>query len=231
VLPSGAETRPGDPKIRDSKCIFDADGRGRSLHPAAERREIDKPFLMPIEDVFSIRRPWHGGDGSCRALAWCKVGDEVEIVGITRQPATTTVTGVEMFQQAARRRPGWRQRRPAAPRRGPGGHRAWPGAGCKPGSIKPHTKFKAQVYVLTKEEGGRHTPFFNGYRPQFYFRTTDVTGIREARSAPRCACLATTSRSSVEFGHGRSRWTSVSASRSAKAAAPSAPVVVTKILA
>ncbi|MBI5599838.1 MAG: elongation factor Tu [Deltaproteobacteria bacterium] len=140
------------------------------------KRDIDKPFLMPVEDVFSI-----SGRGTVvtgrieRGIV--KVGDEIEIVGL-RDTTRTIVTGVEMFRKLLDE------------------GRAGDNVGCllrgtkkedvergqvlsKPGSITPHTKFKCEVYVLTKEEGGRHTPFFNGYRPQFYFRTTDVTGVVE----------------------------------------------------
>jgi len=138
-------------------------------------RDIDKPFLMPIEDVFSITGRGTVGTGRVER-GTVKVGDEVEIVGLMDEPRKTVVTGVEMFRKILDR------------------GEAGDNIGCllrgvdrdelergqvlaKPGSIKPHTKFKAEVYVLTKEEGGRHTPFFNGYRPQFYFRTTDVTGV------------------------------------------------------
>ena len=137
-------------------------------------RDVDKPFLMPIEDVFSI-----SGRGTVvtgrveRGIV--KVGEEVEIVGI-KDTQKTTVTGVEMFRKLLDE------------------GRAGDNCGCllrglkkedvergqvlsKPSSIKPHKKFKCEAYILTKEEGGRHTPFFNGYRPQFYFRTTDVTGV------------------------------------------------------
>ncbi len=138
------------------------------------KRDIEKPFLMPVEDVFSI-----SGRGTVvtgrveRGIV--KVGEEIEIVGI-KDSSKTIVTGVEMFRKLLDE------------------GRAGDNIGCllrgtkkeeiergqvlsKPGSITPHTKFKGEVYILTKEEGGRHTPFFNGYRPQFYFRTTDVTGI------------------------------------------------------
>jgi elongation factor Tu len=141
--------------------------------PAPERA-VDKPFLMPIEDVFSI-----SGRGTVvtgrieRGII--KVGEEVEIVGI-RDTTKTTVTGIEMFRKLLDE------------------GQAGDNAGCllrgtkkedvergqvlaKPGTITPHKKFKCEAYILTKEEGGRHTPFFNGYRPQFYFRTTDVTGV------------------------------------------------------
>jgi elongation factor Tu len=137
-------------------------------------REIDKPFLMPVEDVFSITGRGTVATGRIeRGIV--KVGGEVEIVGL-RDTQKTVVTGVEMFRKLLDQ------------------GQAGDNVGCllrgiekdavergqvlaKPGSITPHKKFKAEVYVLSKEEGGRHTPFFKGYRPQFYFRTTDVTGI------------------------------------------------------
>ena len=138
------------------------------------KREVDKPFLMPVEDVFSISGRGTVATGRVER-GKIKVGEEVEIVGI--KPTTkTVVTGVEMFRKLLDE------------------GLAGDNIGCllrgvkrediergqvlaKPGSITPHTKFQAEAYVLTKEEGGRHTPFFNGYRPQFYFRTTDVTGV------------------------------------------------------
>jgi elongation factor Tu len=140
------------------------------------KRQTDKPFLMPVEDVFSISGRGTVATGRIER-GIIKVGEEVEIVGL--KPTTkTVVTGVEMFRKLLDE------------------GQAGDNVGCllrglkreevergqvlaKPGSITPHTKFKAEVYVLTKEEGGRHTPFFNGYRPQFYFRTTDVTGSVE----------------------------------------------------
>jgi elongation factor Tu len=138
------------------------------------KRDIDKPFLMPVEDVFSISGRGTVVTGRAERGV-IKVGGEVEIVGI-RATTKTVVTGVEMFRKLLDE------------------GRAGDNIGCllrgtkkedvergqvlaKPGSITPHTKFTCEVYILTKEEGGRHTPFFNGYRPQFYFRTTDVTGI------------------------------------------------------
>jgi elongation factor Tu len=137
------------------------------------KRATDKPFLMPVEDVFSISGRGTVATGRIER-GIIKVGEEVEIVGL-KATAKTVVTGVEMFRKLLDE------------------GQAGDNVGCllrglkreevergqvlaKPGSITPHTKFKAEVYVLTKEEGGRHTPFFNGYRPQFYFRTTDVTG-------------------------------------------------------
>jgi elongation factor Tu len=137
-------------------------------------REIEKPFMMAIEDVFSIEGRGTVATGRIeRGIV--KVGDEVSIIGLTEAPTKTTCTGVEMFQKSLDQ------------------GQAGDNVGCllrgvkrediqrgqvlaKPGSITPHTKFEAEVYVLSKEEGGRHTPFFSGYRPQFYFRTTDVTG-------------------------------------------------------
>jgi elongation factor Tu len=138
------------------------------------KREIDKPFLMPVEDVFSITGRGTVGTGRVES-GIVKVGDEIEMIGMGANKKTT-VTGIEMFRKLLDE------------------GRAGDNAGlllrgvdkeelnrgmvlAKPGSITPHTKFKASVYVLKKDEGGRHTPFFNGYRPQFYFRTTDVTGV------------------------------------------------------
>jgi len=139
-------------------------------------RDIEKPFLMPIEDVFTI-----SGRGTVvtgrveRGIV--KVGDEVEIVGIT--PTTkTVVTGVEMFRKLLDE--GRAGDNVGVLLRGTKKEEVERGQVlAKPGTITPHTKFKAEAYVLTKEEGGRHTPFFNGYRPQFYFRTTDVTGVTQ----------------------------------------------------
>jgi elongation factor Tu len=137
-------------------------------------RPIDQPFLMPIEDVFSI-----SGRGTVvtgrveRGVV--KVGEEVEIVGI-RDTVKTTVTGVEMFRKLLDQ--GQAGDNVGVLLRGTKREDVERGQVlCKPGSVKPHKKFKAEAYILTKEEGGRHTPFFNNYRPQFYFRTTDVTGM------------------------------------------------------
>ena len=136
-------------------------------------REIDKPFLMPVEDVFSISGRGTVATGRVeRGIV--KVGEEVEIVGI-RDSAKTTVTGVEMFRKLLDQ--GQAGDNVGLLLRGTKRDEIERGQViCKPGSIKPHTKFEAEVYVLSKDEGGRHTPFFKGYRPQFYFRTTDVTG-------------------------------------------------------
>lgn len=141
----------------------------------APTRDLDKPFLMPVEDVFTITGRGTVATGRVERGA-IKVGDTVEIVGMTEEKKQSVATGLEMFRKSLDEA------------------MAGDNIGCllrgverdqiergqvlaKPGSIHPHTKFKGQVYVLTKEEGGRHTPFFNGYRPQFYFRTTDVTGV------------------------------------------------------
>ena len=139
------------------------------------KRDVDKPFLMPIEDVFSISGRGTVGTGRVER-GTIKVGQEGEIIGLQEKSLKSTVTGVEMFRKLL------------------DDARAGDNVGlllrgvekdqlergmviAQPGSVTPHTKFKAQVYILSKEEGGRHTPFFNGYRPQFYFRTTDVTGV------------------------------------------------------
>jgi len=137
------------------------------------KRSIDKPFLMPVEDVFSISGRGTVATGRIeRGIV--KVGEEVEIVGL-RATQKTVVTGVEMFRKLLDE--GQAGDNIGALLRGLKREEVERGQVlARPGSITPHTKFKAEVYVLTKEEGGRHTPFFNGYRPQFYFRTTDVTG-------------------------------------------------------
>src|SRR5947207_8794367 len=137
-------------------------------------RDVDKPFLMPIEDVFTITGRGTVVTGRIEQ-GQCKVGDEIEIVGIHPETAKTVVTGLEMFQKTL----DYAQAGDNAGALLRGVKREEVERGqvlAKPGSITPHTHFKAEVYVLSKDEGGRHTPFFNGYRPQFYFRTTDVTG-------------------------------------------------------
>jgi elongation factor Tu len=139
-------------------------------------RAIDRPFLMPVEDVFSISGRGTVATGRVeRGIV--KVGEEVEVVGI-KNTIKTTVTGVEMFRKLLDE--GRAGDNIGALLRGVKREDIERGQVlAKPGSITPHTKFKAESYILTKEEGGRHTPFFNGYRPQFYFRTTDVTGVAE----------------------------------------------------
>ena len=166
-----ALSNPGDDVA--NKCIVELMDACDGFIPEP-KRDIDKPFLMPVEDVFSITGRGTVGTGRIeRGIV--KVGDEIEIIGMGDQKRTT-VTGVEMFRKLLDE------------------GRAGDNAGmllrgvdkgelkrgqvlAVPGSITPHTKFKSNVYILKKEEGGRHTPFFNGYRPQFYFRTTDVTGV------------------------------------------------------
>ena len=138
-------------------------------------REVDKPFLMPVEDVFTITGRGTVVTGRIeRGIV--KVNEEVQIIGIRPETTKTTVTGVEMFRKLldegqAGENVGLLLRgiKREDVERGP--------VVCKPGSVTPHTEFEAQVYILSKDEGGRHTPFFNNYRPQFYFRTTDVTGV------------------------------------------------------
>jgi len=137
-------------------------------------RESDKPFLMPVEDVFSIKGRGTVGTGRIERGV-IKVGEEVEIVGLTKESRKSVVTGVEMFNKTLDT--GQAGDNVGLLLRGVEKDDLERGQVlAKPGTIKPHTKFEAEVYVLTKEEGGRHTPFFNNYRPQFYMRTTDVTG-------------------------------------------------------
>ncbi len=137
-------------------------------------RDVDKPFLMPIEDVFSITGRGTVVTGRVER-GRIRTGEEVEIVGLMDKPRKTVVTGVEMFRKVLEE--GQAGDNIGTLLRGIDKDEVERGQVlAKPGSIKPHTRFRSEVYVLTKEEGGRHTPFFNGYRPQFYFRTTDVTG-------------------------------------------------------
>jgi elongation factor Tu len=144
-----------------------------SYIPQPQRAE-DKPFLMSVEDVFSIKGRGTVATGRVER-GTAKVGDEIEIIGLTKEPRKTVLTGIEMFNKTL-------DKAIAGDNVGAllrGVDRGQIERGqviAKPGSITPHTKFEGQIYVLTKEEGGRHTPFFSGYKPQFYFRTTDVTG-------------------------------------------------------
>jgi elongation factor Tu len=156
-----------------TKCIFELMEAVDSFIPEPQR-DIDKPFLMPVEDVFSISGRGTVATGRVERGV-IKVGEEVEIVGI-KATEKTTVTGVEMFRKLLDQ--GQAGDNIGALLRGVKREEIERGQVlAAPGSITPHTKFKAECYILTKEEGGRHTPFFNGYRPQFYFRTTDVTGV------------------------------------------------------
>jgi elongation factor Tu len=172
ALDAGADSgaSPDDERL---KCIYELMDAVDSYIPLPERA-VDKPFLMPIEDVFSITGRGTVGTGRIeRGIV--KVNEEVEIVGLGLSKKTT-VTGIEMFRKLLDE--GRAGDNVGLLLRGVDKNELERGMVlAKPGSITPHKKFTAQVYVLTKEEGGRHTPFFNGYRPQFYFRTTDVTGV------------------------------------------------------
>ena len=156
------------------KCIGELMEACDTFIPQPERA-VDKPFLMPVEDVFSITGRGTVGTGRIES-GKIKVGEEVEVVGLDNKIGTTTVTGVEMFQKILEE--GEAGDNAGLHLRGVEKEDLKRGVVlAAKGSITPHTKFKANVYVLKKEEGGRHTPFFNNYRPQFYFRTTDVTGV------------------------------------------------------
>jgi elongation factor Tu len=156
------------------KCIAELMDACDSFIPQPERA-VDKPFLMPVEDVFSITGRGTVGTGRIES-GKIKVGEEVEVVGLENKIGTTTVTGVEMFQKILEE--GEAGDNAGLLLRGVEKEDLKRGVVlAAKGSITPHTKFKAEVYVLKKEEGGRHTPFFKNYRPQFYFRTTDVTGV------------------------------------------------------
>ncbi len=169
-----ALTNPSDPE--KTACIQELMDALDSWIPIPER-EQDKPFLMSVEDVFSIKGRGTVVTGRIeRGIV--KVGDEVEIVGFNEAPRKTVVTGVEMFNKVLDS--GIAGDNVGCLLRGVEKTDVERGQVlCKPGSINPHTEFEGEVYVLTKEEGGRHTPFFTGYKPQFYFRTTDVTGKLE----------------------------------------------------
>ena len=168
------ECTSNDVNAPEYKCILDLMDAVDSYIPTPERK-ADLPFLMPVEDVFTITGRGTVATGRVER-GTIEVGEEVEIVGLSEEISKTTVTGLEMFRKLldfaeAGDNVGALLR---------GVQRSEIVRGqvlCKPGSIKPHTSFKGQVYVLKKDEGGRHTPFFNNYRPQFYFRTTDVTGV------------------------------------------------------
>ncbi|RKX27219.1 MAG: elongation factor Tu [Candidatus Zixiibacteriota bacterium] len=170
-----AMTKASDPNIKDDesfKSVYELLDALDSYIPEPQR-EIDKPFLMPVEDVFSITGRGTVGTGRIER-GQIKMGEEVELVGI-RETRKTVCTGVEMFRKILDS--GEAGDNVGLLLRGIDKDEIERGmVVAKPGSITPHKKFKAEVYVLSKEEGGRHTPFFNGYRPQFYFRTTDVTG-------------------------------------------------------
>ncbi|MEG2195623.1 MAG: elongation factor Tu [Terrisporobacter sp.] len=170
------ESTSKDPEAPEYKCIKDLLEAVDSFIPTPTR-DTDKPFLMPVEDVFTITGRGTVATGRIEKGS-LKIGDEVEIVGLSDTPKKTVVTGIEMFRKEL-------ATADAGDNAGVllrGVQRAEIERGqviAKPGSIHPHTEYEAEVYILTKEEGGRHTPFFQGYRPQFYFRTTDVTGVIE----------------------------------------------------
>jgi len=164
----------GKDECKNCKPILDLMKQVDSYIPMP-KRDTEKPFLMAVEDVFSITGRGTVATGRVeRGIV--KIGEDIDIVGLTEKPKKTVVTGIEMFRKLL-------DEGQAGDNVGVllrGIEKADIERGqvlAKPGSITPHTKFKAKVYILTKEEGGRHTPFFNGYRPQFYFRTTDVTGV------------------------------------------------------
>jgi elongation factor Tu len=176
-----AYQNPADPKA--SQCISNLLDAIDAYIPQPSRDE-DKPFLMAVEDVFSIEGRGTVATGRIERGV-IKVGEEIAVIGLRKEPLKTTVTGVEMFRKLM------------------DSGRAGDNVGCllrglkrediergqvlaKPGSITPHFKFEAEVYCLSKDEGGRHTPFFSGYRPQFYFRTTDVTGTANLIGAEMC---------------------------------------------
>ena len=172
---------PGD--AAKNKCIADLMDAIDSYIPEPVR-ETDKPFLMSVEDVFSIKGRGTVATGRIER-GMVKVGDEIEIVGLRPDSTKTTVTGVEMFQKTLDS--GMAGDNVGCLLRGVEKSDIERGQVlCKPGTIKPHTKFECQVYILTKEEGGRHTNFKSGYKPQFYFRTTDITGKIELVGAEMC---------------------------------------------
>jgi len=194
-LPALKTANPG-PDNADSKCIYDLVAACDEYIPEPER-DIDKPFLMSVEDVFSIKGRGTVATGRIeRGIV--KVGEKVEIVGLRAEPMETTCTGVEMFNKTLDR--GQAGDNVGLLLRGVEKTQIERGQViAKPKSITPHTKFEGEVYVLTKEEGGRHSPFFSGYRPQFYFRTTDVTGSIELVGAEMCM-PGDNVRMSVELG-------------------------------
>jgi elongation factor Tu len=166
-------TEPLDEKNPDVKCIYELMKAVDTYIPTPVR-EIDRPFLMPVEDVFSIKGRGTVATGRIER-GKVKMGENLQVVGFSKEPMATVCTGVEMFNKTLDE--GVAGDNVGVLLRGVEKEQIERGMVlAAPKSITPHTKFKAEVYVLTKEEGGRHTPFFNNYRPQFYFRTTDVTG-------------------------------------------------------
>jgi elongation factor Tu len=172
VRVSALKALEGDPEW-SAKVLELMDAVDASI-PEPER-DVDKPFLMPIEDVFTITGRGTVVTGRIERGV-LKVNETVELVGIHEKSTTTTCTGIEMFRKLLDE--GRAGENVGLLLRGVKREEVERGqVVCKPGSITPHTNFEAQVYILSKDEGGRHTPFFNNYRPQFYFRTTDVTGV------------------------------------------------------
>jgi elongation factor Tu len=172
------------------KCVDELMESVDAYFPIPER-DVDKPFLMPIEDVFSIKGRGTVGTGRVER-GKVRVGEEVEVVGLAKETRKTVVTGVEMFNKTLDE--GQAGDNIGVLLRGVEKKELQRGqVVAAPGSITPHTKFDAEVYVLTKEEGGRHTPFFAGYKPQFYFRTTDVTGsmlgLKSSEGKPAEMCM------------------------------------------
>jgi elongation factor Tu len=199
IIRGASKAAYDDPKNAEkTKCISELlDAVDRYIPEPV--REIDKPFLMAVEDVFSIEGRGTVATGRIERGV-IKTGEEVEIIGFARESRKTVCTGVEMFNKTLDQ------------------GQAGDNVGCllrgikrdevergqvlaKPGSITPHTKFEAEVYVLSKEEGGRHTPFFSGYRPQFYFRTTDVTGSANLMAGVEMCMPGDNVRLSVELGY------------------------------
>ena len=193
-------------------------------------REVDKPFLMCIEDVFNIEGRGTVVTGRVERGVLDRM-TEVEIVGLQGHAARPTATDIEMFRKLLDKATRRRQRRRAVARhqKGRSGtrHGAWP----SPVRITPHTKFKAEVYVLSKDEGGRHTPFFTKYRPQFYFRTTDVTGTVTLAASVEMVMPGDNVSVEVDPAKRRWPWKKASASPFAKAVAPSAPAAISEVVA
>ena len=221
------ESSSTDPNAPEYACIHELMDAVDSFIPTPERKS-DLPFLMPVEDVFTItgRGPVAPGSGERGQL---NTGDEVEIIGLTEERAKTTVTGIEMFRKILDYAEAGDNI--GALLRGVQRNEIERGQVlCKPGSINPHTKFKGQVYVLKKEEGGRHTPFFNNYRPQFYFRTTDVTGVITLPEGTEMCMPGDNVTMDVELIT-RLQSRKASVSLSVKAAVPLVPVLLPQLMA